>query len=79
MPNFYFHLHDGKSRLEDRRGVCLPDAEAAWYQAFRNARDIVLVARVDQIPCRDQALEVEDERGIQVWTMPLAEVAEMVG
>lgn len=79
MPHFYFHLHDGKSRLKDRRGAWLPDAEAAWYQAFRNAREIVVVARSNQLPCREQALEVEDERGLQVWTMPLAEVAELVG
>ena len=79
MPHFFFHLHDGKSRLEDRRGASLPDAEAAWYQAYRCARDIVIAS--DRTGCRhwiSHALEVEDDRGGIVCTMPLSEVAELV-
>ena len=84
MPHFFFHLHDGKSRLEDSRGVSLPDAEAAWYQAFRNARDIVsAVAPVAGRPAEARhlnghALEVEDELGRHVWTLPLVEIAELL-
>ncbi|MDP8994859.1 MAG: hypothetical protein M3N07_07765 [Pseudomonadota bacterium] len=79
MPNFYFHLHDGKSRLEDRRGVALPDAEAAWYQAYRSARDLIGAGREDRRQWVDQAVEVVDEGGAQVWTVPLVEIVEMAG
>ena len=87
MPHFFFHLHDGKSRLEDRSGVSLPDAEAAWYQAYRSARDLLAG---DDGPCAGRggsierrrwlghSLEVEDEKGGHVWTVPIAEVVEIV-
>ncbi|MEA3062604.1 MAG: hypothetical protein QOJ94_2385, partial [Sphingomonadales bacterium] len=40
MPRFYFHLHGRQDHLTDEQGLVLPDAEAAWYQAVRSAREI---------------------------------------
>jgi hypothetical protein len=77
MPHFYFHLQNGLARREDRRGVCLPDAEAAWYQAYRNARDVLAAGPRDGRQWCDHSLQVEDERGAAVWTLPLAEIAEL--
>ncbi|HEX8642681.1 MAG TPA: hypothetical protein VF702_02070 [Allosphingosinicella sp.] len=77
MPHFFFHLQNGKARLEDRRGVSLPDAEAAWYQAYRSARDLLAADGRDRRQCEEQTLEVEDERGTQIWTMPLVEIVEL--
>jgi len=78
MPHFFFHLHDGKERLVDRQGVALPDAEAAWYQAYRSARDLVANAPVERRHWLGRTLEVEDDSGGHVWTMPLVEIAELV-
>ena len=78
MPHFYFHLQNGLARQEDRRGVCLPDAEAAWYQAYRNARDFLAARPGDGRHWGDHSMQVEDERGAPVWTVPLAEIAELV-
>lgn len=83
MPHFFFHLNDGKTRFEDRRGTSLPDAEAAWYQAYRNARDIVFAGGTFGHPAERRhldahALEVEDERGCHVWTLPLVEIVEIL-
>ena len=78
MPHFFFHLHDGKSRREDRRGVCLPDAEAAWYQAYRSARELLSADGRDRRQWGGESVQVEDERGGHVWTMPLSEIAELV-
>ena len=77
MPHFFFHLQYGKARLEDRRGVCLPDAEAAWYQAYRNARDLLADEGRERRQWGEHCLEVVDERGAQVWTMPLTEIVEL--
>jgi len=77
MPHFYFHLHDGEARLEDRRGVCLPDAEAAWYQAYRSARDLLAADGRERRQWGGQSLQVEDEAGLHVWTLPLTEIAEL--
>lgn len=78
MPHFFFHLQHGKARLHDRLGADLPDAEAAWYHAYRNARDILTVGGRDRRQWGEHSLEVEDERGVHIWTMPLAEIAELV-
>lgn len=77
MPHFFFHLQHGKARTEDRSGVALPDAEAAWYQAYRNARDLILAEGPEGRPWGGETLEVVDERGGPVWTMPLSEIAEL--
>lgn len=77
MPHFFFHLQHGKARVEDRRGVALPDAEAAWYQAYRNARDLILADEVERRQWCQQTVEVVDERGGHVWTMPLSEIAKL--
>jgi hypothetical protein len=78
MPHFFFHIQQGKARLLDRTGVDLPDAEAAWYQAYRNARDILTAGGRDRRQWGDHSLQVEDERGAHVWTIPLTEIAELV-
>ncbi|MEA3016156.1 MAG: hypothetical protein QOI38_878 [Sphingomonadales bacterium] len=77
MPHFYFHLQDGRARLEDRSGVSLPDAEAAWYQAYRNARELLAGDERDRRQRAGQWLQVEDEGGLQVWTVALTEIAEL--
>ena len=79
MPHFYFHLQHGQARVEDARGVVLPDAEAAWYQAYRSARDLLAADGRDRRQWGGHSLEVVDERGARVWTMPLQEIVELVG
>jgi hypothetical protein len=77
MPHFYFHLLNGGARREDRRGVSLPDAEAAWYQAYRSAREILTAAKPGGAELTAHVLQIDDERGAPVWTVPLAEIAEI--
>lgn len=75
MPRYYFHVQGPIDRLSDEEGLVLPDAEAAWYQAVRSAREII---RADvQIGCRfdDQMIEIADDRGRAVERVPLSEVA----
>lgn len=75
MPRYYFHLQTHGDRLMDKHGLALPDAEAAWYQAVRSARDFL---RADlEMGCSfdGQTVEIEDERGMPVAELPLREVA----
>ena len=75
MPRFYFHLHDRQDCLTDEQGLVLPDAEAAWYQAVRSAREII---RGDlHLGCRfeNHVIEIADERGGRVDHIPLMEIA----
>lgn len=75
MPRYYFHVQGPKDRLRDEEGLVLPDAEAAWYQAVRSAREII---RADvSLGCgfEDQAIEIADDKGRPLNHVPLVEVA----
>lgn len=75
MPRFYFHLCREGGRLDDEQGVALPDAEAAFYQAVRSARELL---RADlELGCgwEDQTIVIADEGGAAVEQLPLTEVA----
>jgi len=75
VPRYYFHVHGRRDRLTDEQGLVLPDAEAAWYQAVRSAREII---RGDlHLGCRfeEQVIEIADERGAPVDHIPLLEIA----
>jgi hypothetical protein len=71
MPRFYFHFHDGPARLTDEEGVTLPDAEAAWYQGVRSAREISQTGTDLRPGCR---IHVEDEQGEPVWEVPFEDL-----
>jgi hypothetical protein len=74
MPHYYFHVAREGRRLEDEEGLKLPDAEAAWYQAVRSARELIrgelaLGTRWDR-----QAIEICDEGGSRVDQVALADI-----
>ena len=79
MPHFYFHLREGQARQDDSEGVTLPDAEAAFYQAFRSLRDRFGDGPRDPRILGERQVEVEDESGVQVWTIPLFDIAGAAG
>lgn len=75
MPRYYFHVAREGGRLQDEEGLALPDAEAAWYQAVRSARELVraeltLGGRWDR-----QAIEICDEGGARLDQVALADIA----
>lgn len=55
--------------------MVLPDAEAAWYQAYRSGRELIRddVWRGDARPGR--FVEIKDEQGHQLWAVPFEDVA----
>jgi hypothetical protein len=71
MPRFFFHFQDDAGRLADRQGMTLPDAEAAWYQGVRSAREITLIAGRAGAGCR---IEIEDEKGEAVAAVPFEDL-----
>ena len=51
--------------------MTLPDAEAAWYQGVRSAREVtVMVGRVPR-GCR---IAIEDEQGEPIGDVPFEEL-----
>jgi hypothetical protein len=75
MPRYYFHLQTRGDRLRDEQGLALPDAEAAWYQAVRSARDFLHADLELGCSFEGQIVEIEDELGAPVAELPLCEIA----
>ena len=76
MPRYYFHLRDRADRLRDEEGMALPDAEAAWYQAVRSARELVKADVHLGCAFEHKLVEIVDEEGDPVDTLPLKAIAE---
>lgn len=74
MPRFYFHLARDGGRLQDEEGLALPDAEAAWYQAVRSARELILADLTLGVRWDHQAIEIVDEGGTPVDKLALADI-----
>ena len=79
MPRFFFHFEHKGVRLADEEGLALPDQEAAWYQAVRNARDLIRADAAIGCGWDDQWVQIEDESGMPVDKIPLVEIARYAG
>jgi hypothetical protein len=75
MPHYYFHLYGPGGRLEDERGMKLPDAEAAWYQAVRSARELIRAELMLGGRFENQSIEIVDGEGRPVDQLRLTDVA----
>jgi len=75
MPRFFFHLETDAMQVKDEHGLSLPDAEAAWYQAVRCARDLIHAERAIGCGWSGQCVRIEDESGTALGRVPLQEVA----
>ena len=75
MPSYFFHLHGPEARLRDEEGLILPDPEAAWYQAVRSARELIRAELHLGTSWYGQAIEIADDAGDRVDSVPLEEIA----
>ena len=76
MPHYFFHLWREGGRLEDEQGMKLPDAEAAWFQAVRSARDLIRAELMMGGRYENQAIEIADDKGRPVEQLRLRDVAD---
>lgn len=74
MPHYFFHLAREGGRLEDEQGLKLPDAEAAWYQAVRSARELIRAELTLGGRWDHQSIEIVDEVGAPVDRLALADI-----
>ena len=71
MPRYYFHVHDGDGRDQDRVGTELASIHEAQTEAVNVARE--LCDLWDDLPpgaLNSMAIEVADETGHIVLTIP---------
>ena len=69
MPRFFFHVHDDVIARDDE-GSELPDLEAARRYAIKGARELACEQIKSGKLSLHHRLEVEDEQGRTVLTLP---------
>jgi hypothetical protein len=78
MPTFYFHIINGFGHTPDEEGQALTSLQQAREAAVKGARSImsaeVLEGRID---VRGR-IEIEDEQGATLLTVPFAEAVQVV-
>jgi hypothetical protein len=75
MPRYFFHLKGPDEKVTDEEGLVLPDAEAAWYQAVRSAREMIRAELHMGTSWEGQSIEIADDAGAPVDQVPLVEIA----
>jgi hypothetical protein len=76
MPLFFLHMRK-EDLVEDKEGLFLEDAEAARREAIRSARDI-LCAELRKGHLRlDGEIEVADEFGQPILTVPFSQAVSI--
>ena len=79
MPRFYFHVIDDLVAL-DEEGVELPNLQAVESQAVLGAQELIAeeVRVRGRVPLHHR-IEVTDERGEVVMTVPFKDVVKLEG
>jgi hypothetical protein len=78
MPRYYFNLANSE-RILDEEGLVLADPRAAHAAALAGARSILSdEVRHGRLPL-DERIEVMDEQGQQVLTVPFETAVEIIG
>jgi len=72
MPHYFFHIRMADGVVQDDEGREMPDLDAARREAIQSARDITNAQNQARLPGRAQAIEVVDEHGDVVLTVPCA-------
>jgi hypothetical protein len=75
MPRFFFHARSGDGLTRDHEGQDLPNREAAHAEALAAAEQLWGDLPPD-VAREDLSLEVADETGAAILTVPFAEAAE---
>lgn len=77
VPRFRFHVCDGAGFCEDSQGVELVDSEAAYEEALRTARKLMVDEVIERRLSFASFIEVEDEAGAHLFTVTFDEAVEL--
>jgi len=76
MPQYFFHTRGGPVEAEDFEGMELGDEAAAYAEALRGARSIIAGAVLEGRLSLAERIEVVDEAGRPVLTLPFADAVQ---
>lgn len=77
MQTYYFHLRDGTDVLLDPDGRALPSLAAVAGAALLEARAIISAEAKGGRISLNQSIDVEDEAGQVVHSLPFAEAVQI--
>ena len=77
MPLYRFHVCDGEGFCEDPEGIELADHEAAFAEALRGARSLMVDEIIQGRLNLASFIEVEDEKGELLFTVTFEEAVEI--
>lgn len=78
MPRFFFHLHDDGVAHDDE-GRELADIEAAKREGIKGGRELMCEQLRNGSLVLNHLIEVEDESGNTVATIPFRELVRVEG
>ncbi len=76
MPRYFFSFTDGERRVPDHEGEVLPDEAAAKEHAIEDARYLLRHSITGMTVDGGWRVEVADEHGRVLFTVPFAEAAD---
>ncbi len=77
MPRYLFHVCDGAGFCEDADGIELPDRDAAFQEAIRSARSLMVDEIIQGRLSLASFIEVEDENGVHLFTVTFEDAVEI--
>lgn len=79
MPRYFLHIREHHEFIEDPDGADYPDLDAARAEAVHGARDILVEKLRRGDPLDGAAIEITDENGKVVETVPFRTVMNIPG
>ncbi|NDV89284.1 hypothetical protein GTW51_21720 [Aurantimonas aggregata] len=76
MPDYFFHVSDGRRLYRDDEAVDLPDIGAAQIYARQDARDLVCQKVGDDVALAGWRILVCDPNGRELLSVPVLEWIE---
>jgi hypothetical protein len=78
MPLYHLNVVSQGELIEDEEGVEYPDYATAVVEAVRGARCLMTGEVASGTLCMDQAIEICDEAGHHLTTVPFTEAVKVV-
>jgi hypothetical protein len=79
MARYHFHLHECGTVITDDEGLDKPDLESVRFEALMSAGEIMSNEVKKGKLCLSCHIEVEDEAGQVVLTLPFKEAVQVSG
>jgi hypothetical protein len=79
MARYHFHLHECGTVIPDEEGLEKPDLESVRQEALMSARELMCNEMRSGKLCLGCRIEVQDEAGRVVLTLPFKEAVEVSG